>query len=368
MNAVALRYGLLAAALALATCVARHPAQALDIRCIEASRYEFLFQIFGGDAGRFAQYLELDTARPPTPGLCRALLVTGRFEPFRRDNPDDDPDFDRLFRAIADNRGWLAAIYLSSPGGTVGTAMRLAVLTRLFWLKTYAPGGPFLYVPDFLASPDPSAASAEPVGLPAANVPRALAFGWQNYRQAVEGFSRVDLPNGRRAWCASACTYPLVAGIDRHGTPYVHRPRRAATSRGDDSGPHDPSPVEIDELLQRSARRVIALYRHMDAGDEIVRLYQSTPTAALSPAPMARSPRFVADHMAQVCPTEVAAPGVGRESAVAPCVAAAHEKARLRHYATLCGDACDRAAILRAVRQTLTDIARDARQAPPTSP
>jgi hypothetical protein len=36
-------------------------------------------------------------------------------------------DFDQLLNVIAMNNGWVAEIYLASPGGLVGTGMRLVV-------------------------------------------------------------------------------------------------------------------------------------------------------------------------------------------------------------------------------------------------
>jgi hypothetical protein len=50
------------------------------------------------------------------------------------------------------NNGWVAEIYLASPGGNLLTGMFLGQLARTFWLKTVAVGnGFFEYVPDFVA-------------------------------------------------------------------------------------------------------------------------------------------------------------------------------------------------------------------------
>src|SRR5262245_4290450 len=56
-------------------------AAALEITCIEASRYKHLYKIFGGDARKFAAYLQIDPGRLPNPEHCRAALVSGKVEP-----------------------------------------------------------------------------------------------------------------------------------------------------------------------------------------------------------------------------------------------------------------------------------------------
>lgn len=341
----------------LMSAAALQSAAALEVKCIEASRYKYLYQIFGGEAHGFAEYLQVGGAQLPDPDMCRAVLVTGVIEPHRHGNPDDDPDFERLAQVIAANRGWLAALYLSSPGGTVGTAMRLAVLTRMFWLKTYAPGGTFFFVPDFLGPPDFSTAPDEIHELTVPHLRPAFIAGWKAYAEAVRAHSRVDLPTGR-ARCTSACTYPLVAGVDRFGTPFVHRGRRASAPQRDRSDA-EASIADAIELLQRSEARVVALYRHMDAGEELIRLYQSTATTAVAPAPMTRSPRFLADHLRQVCKVDVNAPRAAFTEQTAQCIAAAHEKERLRQFTRHCGETCNPAALLRAVRTRLQTIMRE---------
>lgn len=332
-------------------------AAGLEITCVEASRYKYLYEIFGGDSQRFADHFQVGTAKLPEGEMCRAILVTGHIEPHRSGHPDDDPDFDRLVEAIAANRGWLAEIYLASPGGTVGTAMRLAVLTRLFWLKTRAPGGPFVYVPDFLAAPGFAVRADEDASAAIANVPHELAAGWKAYSQAAAPHLRVPMPEGARGRCTSACTYPLVAGIDRLGTPFVHRGRRSAAARpAASSGTGEPSLAETVELLQRSEARVVALYRHMDAGDAIIRLFRSTATTTAAPAPMTRSPRFLADHLRRICKVDVNAPASARDPAIERCVGAAHERERLRQFERLCGRVCRADRLRPLVRKRLQEL------------
>jgi hypothetical protein len=352
--ATPLRRFLLGTLLALATILlSPRQSQAVEVQCIEASKYKYLFHIFGGDRAKFADYLGVDPARLPEPDMCRAILVTGRIEPSKRGSVHEDPDFSQLAHAIVENRGWLAAVYLSSPGGTVGTAMRLAMLTRMFWLKSYAPGATFLYTPDFLASSDIASAEDKPTIL--ADLPDDLLAGWRIYRQMVEAQVPIELASGPRGRCTSACTYLLAAGVDRHGTPYVHRGRRVAGSRT--AGAEEPALADLIEVLQRSEAHVAALYRHMDAGEEVVRLYQSTSTAAVSPAFMPRSPRFIADHLRRTCKADINVGFIPHRGQVEKCVAMSHEKERLRQYAKWCGDNCDRPALYQIVRRKIEDLA-----------
>jgi hypothetical protein len=48
----------------------------------------------------------------------------------------------KLIQAIERSNGWLAEIYLSSPGGEIQASMRLGELVRIFWLKTRAVDRP----------------------------------------------------------------------------------------------------------------------------------------------------------------------------------------------------------------------------------
>jgi hypothetical protein len=66
--------------LAVATVVGIGRAATLEVTCIEASKYKHLYKIFGGDARKFAAYLQIDPGRLPGPEHCRAALITGRIE------------------------------------------------------------------------------------------------------------------------------------------------------------------------------------------------------------------------------------------------------------------------------------------------
>jgi hypothetical protein len=370
--------------LVLATSMVRpQTARALDVQCIEASKYKHLNLIFGNDRRKLAQYLRLDEANPPDPEACRALLVTGVMEPRARSRELGQPsDSDKLLRAIAENRGWLATIYLASAGGNMGTGLIIAEITRMFWLKSEAPDHPsFTYWPDFIMRPAVASGRGE-TELTEAVVPPELDEGWKNYVRAVEGFAKSTVTAGRGR-CASACTFAHVSAVERRGTVFVHRGRPSASAAG------DKSMQELLEQLHRSENRIIALYRTMDGGEEFVRLFQSTPTATTTPAEAARFPRYISDLLRSKCnadsqqmverelalkrqiddangkAADVAATDrlkaqltalQARRSAVERCVAASQEKERLTQFARFCPGACDRSLIESTIMGKLKEL------------
>jgi hypothetical protein len=107
-------------------CFPVEPMRAADIHCIEASKYKYLWQIFGNSQQKFAEFLKVSPSQLPTPEMCRAILITGRIGPQVTDLFRElDHDFDQLLNVIAVNNGWVAEIYLASDGGIVGTGIRL---------------------------------------------------------------------------------------------------------------------------------------------------------------------------------------------------------------------------------------------------
>jgi hypothetical protein len=143
------------------------PASAMEIKCIEASRYKHLYRIFGGDAQKLAAYLDIDTRKYglPAPELCRAALLSGGVEPLN-DKPTDDVGIVLSF--IIQNRGWLSTIYLDSGGGNTGTGWHIAMVLRSFRLKTrvsktYSPdfGLPPLRLPREASPPAPKIEGAK---------------------------------------------------------------------------------------------------------------------------------------------------------------------------------------------------------------
>jgi hypothetical protein len=57
------------------------PTRAVDIQCIDASRYKYLWQIFGNNQQKFAEFLKVSPSQLPAPEMCRAILITGRIGP-----------------------------------------------------------------------------------------------------------------------------------------------------------------------------------------------------------------------------------------------------------------------------------------------
>ena len=117
---------MLSGCLVLAAGVVRpQTARALEVQCIEASKYKHLYLIFGNDRRKLAQYLRLNEANLPDAEACRALLVTGPMEPRARSRELGQPsDSDKLLQAIAidpnshdhsGRSGAVSALYFRSP-------------------------------------------------------------------------------------------------------------------------------------------------------------------------------------------------------------------------------------------------------------
>lgn len=127
-------------------CVANvQPAQAIDLRCIEESKYKHLYQLFGGDARKLAIYLNISADRMPDPEACRAVLLSGGIG-----GPNDREKF---LDFVVRNKGWLAVVHLNSGGGNVWTGQQLGYIVRAFRLKTVtarSAGNKILYAPDFV--------------------------------------------------------------------------------------------------------------------------------------------------------------------------------------------------------------------------
>jgi hypothetical protein len=283
----------------------------------------------------------------------------------------NDPD--KIVEAIGANRGWLATIYWASRGGNIAAGLAMAQIVRIFWLKSEAPdAGTFVYWPDFI--PRLAAPGKHPPSLADADVPPELVAGWGAYVAAVASI-QPTLP-AKQSRCASACTFGHVSGIERHGTIFVHR-GRAAPRKG---GP-DPSMTQILEGLHRAEAQVIALYRTMDGGEDLVQLFQATPTATVRPAVPTRYPRYIFDLLRSRCKGDsetllrieskvrdqlaAAAPDEveklkralstlhARRVGVERCNAVGHERERITQYAKFCANACNRAQVIAAVNARL---------------
>lgn len=363
------------ALLALLCAASAQPARALTVTCIEASRYKYIYRIFDNDRARFAAFFGADEKRLPPPEACRAMLLTGSIDRAGRDG--EASDFDRLREAIEAERGWLATLYLASPGGNVVMGLRLANLARMFWLNTHAVNGPsFTYVPDFLSAGGP--------GLPAGELPPDLQRGWENYLAATNGLTVVELAERNARRCVSACTYIHAAGIYRAGPAYFHRARRSTRAPPDGSRrPSDEASSMADMLegLQKTEERIVAHFRKMDAGDAAITAYQSTATQTTLRAEVPPFPRYIDDYLKKLCsarpmrPREPRAadlrtprggePAGGAPKGAAPkpaapaanaaaasvdtrqCLASANSRERRKQFEKLCYDGCDRATLLR---------------------
>lgn len=346
------------------------PSHAIEVTCIEASRYKHIYRIFGNDRNRFAAYFGVDARRLPGPEICRAVVVTGAVEPARRENADDN-DFTRLLQAIRQSDGWLATLYLVSPGGNILMGLRLGELTRMFWLNTTAVEDRGVeYVPDFFVSPEP--------GSSANRIPQDLEQGWRDYIAATRSLSGV-LPAGSRGRrCASACTFIAAAGIYRHGKAYFHRGHR-----GEPSGAaKESSMTDVLEGLQKAESRVTAFYRKMDSGDAAVQTFQSTASETVVAAAMPLMPRYVDDYLKKKCasqdrPPRSSTPGGSVPSAEQPrrssgksrsfpesdadlqCIAASNTRERLTQYVKLCPRDCNERELFHEATQRMRALLPD---------
>jgi hypothetical protein len=341
-------------------CSASQGTNAIELTCIEASRYRHLYQLFGGDPRQLAAFLQLDPTQLPRPEHCRAMLLSGMIEGWS--------DVDTLLTAIDTNQGWLAVLHLASGGGNVPTGYGLGFLTRLFWLKTQtaiAFDGNLSYTPDFFVPP--AAADDE---LPDSE----RIHNWQHYLATQKGLGQIPLA---RALCASACGLIHTAGIDRAGRVNVHRARLGRSIN------LDKTMSETDRRLLRLEQAQLEFYRRMDPGPEFFPQYQATPTQMTTPTDVARFPRYMADYLTRKCTVngdqmreldrqinniiaDLSAPQFGYwiktdhlrhslrqlrtlRAETERCIAAAHESERRSHFAKLCPNGCDRTKILRMV-------------------
>jgi hypothetical protein len=376
-------------ALALATGLGGGRASALEVTCIEASKYKYLFQIFGGDPRKFAAYFQLNANRLPKPELCRAALISGKVAPAK------EGDADKLLEFILKNEGWLAALHLASGGGSVGTGYQLGFLTRSFWLKTYSVstiGNALSYTPDFfvppLPAPSPSAAPLPGVAPPDPPPDSELAKGWQAYLAEQKKLAPVTVATRS---CASACGLIHSAGIDRFGTVWVHR-ARYSVSNNNMSVDVEKSMSATNEGLMRWEGLQMTFYQQMDTGPDFTRTYQATPTETVTPVSISRYPRYVTDHLNARCGTDVgqlqrlerefnttisslSAPLFGQgiktdrlrnatrtlrdqRTRAEQCVAAAHEKERLTAFDKMCAGGCSRQKLQAMVESKIRDLAK----------
>jgi len=386
------RVWLTIALLLFAGCMTGNRAAAIEITCIESSKYRHLYQLFGGDQKKLAAYLQIVTNRLPDPEFCRAALITGKVEPAK------SQDVNKLLEFVVKNQGWLAALHLSSEGGAIGTGYQLAFLARAFWLKTYTvnvAGTALIYTPDFFvpplaAPPGPAATGTAAAGATPEPSPESeLAQGWKAYLAEQKKLAPTTVTF--RA-CVSACGLIHAAGIERFGQVRVHRSRYSGEGALIDLSK---SMSVTNEGLMRSEELQVSFYQQMDAGPDFIRTYQSTPPETTTAVDVSRYPRYVADYLNARCNADagqlqrlerqlnisisaVSSPLFGQwiktdrlrsathkvrdqRGKAEQCVAAAHERERLAAFDKMCGGGCDRQKLLTMVESKVRDLAKGSR-------
>jgi hypothetical protein len=179
---------------------------AAEFRCVEASRYGNLLQIFGGDPIALLGYFGLEKRPPPDTGLCRAMAMTGEI---RRG------DADALLEKLIQGKGWLGALYVSIDGSNIDEELKLAAVVRGFSLKTFFVGEadwPVRYKPDFTDywGSDMQFSVSAAVQAPADAT--SLNIGLETFAQRV---NRLLLVNACRAVCDRACATVWAGGVQR---------------------------------------------------------------------------------------------------------------------------------------------------------
>lgn len=346
----------IAAAALLSVAFGASPARAIEVSCVEASRYKHIMRIFGNDTARFAAFFRADPSKLPHPESCRALIVTGQVMKF--DRGSENQDFTKLARVIANGGGWVTTLYLASPGGNVGTGLRLGELTRMFWLNTYAVAdGGFEYVPDFLGASGPGSSP---------HVPPELEAGLRDFQAATQGFSRFTSQDRRSRRCVSACTFLHAAGIYRYGEAHFHRGRRGTSASRGNGDDHETSMSDLVDQLHNVETLMIAFYRKMDAGDGAIDAFQKTATETTSSVMLPMMPRYIGDYLKKQCtnagraPSEPVSRGAKRDFpdrfADIQCIASSNSRERLLQFAKFCPSGCDISALFQETSKRVSAL------------
>jgi hypothetical protein len=271
----------------------------------------------------------------------------------------------------------------------------------MFWLKTRAAfSRPLAYDPDFLLPPLANWSPQTPEGTPdtSANT-QLLASGWTKFTQATRSLPP-PLEGSGSTSCISACSMIFSAGIDRQGIVDLHRPRYSNAIDGIGTDPNI-SLSGVMEGLQGAERLQVALYDQMDSGEAFIRTYRTTATNITRPATTTRIPAYVSDLMLAGCKSDAAQlqdleaqarSAVGyigwasegfvdterlrlalrtvyqRRQAVELCVAQLHERERLKRYADLCKQNCDRASVTALMREQYRRVVAKATPPKPDAP
>jgi hypothetical protein len=370
-------FKVIVAAIAAATVIER--AEALEFTCVEASRYRHLYQLFGGDAKQFAAFLGIEGGPLPRPEYCRAVLVSGNVV---------GNDAGRLLAAIEANQGWLATLHLGTSGGSTQDGWRTGFITRMFWLKTRTvvrSGNSLNYVPDFFVPPLPSASDAGEDQPDAERV--------RNWRSYVKTQTTLSPTPVRYGGCASACGFIHAAGVDRAGQVHLHRARAGGAGKGQFINLKK-TMSDTDKQLVRLELEINEFFRQMDPGPDFARRLAETAAQDLTPVPIVRFPRYIADYITGKCNvngdqlqeldrqivntiTELSNQNLGwwiktdnlrrslrqlrnMRADAERCIARAHESERRSHFAKLCPNGCDRRKLMDTVENNFRGLLKQA--------
>jgi hypothetical protein len=366
--------------LVLVSCL---PAQALEVRCIEAAKYKHLAHMFQNDAIKLAEFVGAQAFQLPSSDACRAVLITGKIGPTEGRVTYDDTlrDVDKVLQVVARNKGWLATIHLSSFGGNVMSGMLLGELARVLLLKTRSVDRDVSeYIPDFgMVVADQASNRSGRTTVQRPEPIELLADGWRSYLKAISESTRTIRVSSGQGRCASACSDVLVGGVERQGVVYVHRPHMAPRIQG------APRSIKSFPIIEAAIEQVADYLEAMDAGETIIQGTRSVPSGKAVPARAPRFPSEIAHRLARECRVNVAEVASknqrpssgrtrGRKSPAAPiraelarpraerdaaeiCFVRILEQQRLTAFAQYCRDGiCDRQRLLEEIEARLLPV------------
>ena len=167
--------------------------------------------------------------------------------------------------------------------------------------------------------------------------------GWDRFRKVQRELPALTPPYGE---CASSCSFFHAGGVDRSGQVNVHRPSAA-------------DKMEDFESRQAAGDGVRKFYQHMDAGADLIQVWETTPATIVRPATATRFPRYLNDFLLTKCRGDAETLQRQEQAAIAAadksklselheqrreverCVAGEFERARLSAFDRLCGTECD---------------------------
>ncbi|MBV8839958.1 MAG: hypothetical protein JO000_25770 [Alphaproteobacteria bacterium] len=327
------------------------PAQALEFRCIEASKYRNLMRIFGEDPEALLGYFGAPGAMRPAPDACRAMLVTGALV---------SGDAKKLLGAIVENKGWLAALYLAHSGSNPQEEIKIASIIRGFWLKTFQSGpNPKPYEPDFIVRSIRVGPSATAAWEPWAPSNHPLQAGLADYLRTVDR----RLPDAAAAQeCTESCISFFVAGVDRlslnPGTIALNR-RNANDAMGEvrqalrrwldetaAAAPSDSSLPRLPAIATQALRAECALEIDANLGA------QEQVRHSIEDLAKGKFDRFV--RIERVLPRFNALQTT--MTRLQTCLARAHDRKRVAQLKAHCANACDVDAIDAAFTDRTADL------------